>query len=248
MATLLVKEMESLLPFGKITNVPFMTEEECLTIYTAIYELKKMWSRRHENKYTLGAASYIDANTNIYPYVSYYGKAKLFNPILQEHFGWLYQRLGDILSKELKNNICYQDNLALPGFHIFISGPKSIDREKSLHVDFQGKFLKWDSSESINFHEPISFTLAIKLPECGGGLDVLDMRYEEYIKLSPKEQKQIFNSDLVKIYPYKLGDLLIRSGNIFHEVAAMPHIQLGEERITLQGHGLLCQDTWYLYW
>lgn len=236
------------LPFGRITNIPLLLEKQCLKVYTGIYKIKKMWCRRHENKYTLGAASYLDANTNIDPLISYYGKAKLFNPILRENFDWLYQKLADTLTKELGKYTCYQETFALPGFHIFFSGPKNINLQKFLHVDFQGKLLKWDFPESIDFNESISFTLAIKLPQCGGGLDVLDMRYEDYIKLSKEEQVQIFSSKHVKFYPYKLGDLLIRSGNIFHEIAPMPNIQPGEERITLQGHGLFYKDTWYLYW
>lgn len=240
--------MDTVLPFNIITQIPMLSEEECLEVRSAIYDLKKLWYFRERGKATLGAASYMDAIIKDKARQFYYAKAKLFNPLLRKHFGWLYERLSNVLTKELEKPVCYQETFALPGIHIFFPKPTSFEGRNLLHQDFNCTLLKWSSPGDVDYQNPISFTLTIALPKCGGGLNLLDISLDEYNKLSIEEQTQIKKSAKLSFYPYKVGHLLIRSGVVFHKIAPMPDIQPGEERITLQGHGTLCKNTWHLYW
>lgn len=231
-----------------ITNVPCITEKESQQIKSVIYDLKKFWSRNLSNNfYTLGAASYIDASPEDKAKQFYYGKAKLINPILKERFSWLYKRVSEILTKELGKSTAYRETLALPGFHIFPMSKKSSLSGGGMHLDLQYNLLRWEPSTGIDFEHPISFTLAITLPEFGGGLTVSNLPFEELANLSPEERtKALYNN--TRFHAYKVGYITIHQGLFWHGIAPMRNEQLNNDRITLQGHGLLYQDTWQLYW
>lgn len=229
-----------------LTNAACLAEEECLEISSRVYELKKIWHTR-ANFYTLGAASYLDAASQDNGNLSYYGKAKLFNPILREQFAWLYDRLSHTLAKELGQPVCYRSTLALPGFHIFPVPKNSYRGGGGMHLDLQYKSLNWEPSAEIDFDNPISFTLPIALPEFGGGLNISDLRPSDLNGLSFEERTQVLDKSK-KHYPYKLGYMTIHRGLFYHGIAAKQNNSGETDRITLQGHGLLCQDTWHLYW
>jgi hypothetical protein len=241
-----------------ITYLDLLTEQECLEVRSVVYELKKLWQPRNINStfFTLGSTAYQDAFG--YGASIYYGKAKLFNPILFKHFEWLYKRLSELLAKELGEPACYQQKFALPGFHIFLTPESdlskhylkySLEEERCLaHSDEQYKLLDWESFGGCNSCKTISFTLAITLPHFGGGLDVWDFNSKDRSGLSEPEFRQILCSREKTFYPYQLGKVAIHSGLFFHQIAPIQKIHVGDERITLQGHGLFCQGTWHLYW
>lgn len=230
-----------------ITEIELLTEQECLEVQAGIHNLKKLWVQPKPDlpAYTLGAASYIDAALDK---VDYYDKAKRYNPILYSQFRWLYERLADTLAKHLEASTSYQKTFAMPGFHIFLSHKLFEQPIAPVHFDLQYKELDWETPEVINFCKPISFTLAIALPKYGGGLHSWDVRHEEIIGLSQKEMNQLFNSRKINFHPYNLGRLALHSGHIAHQIAPGKNLQADDERITLQGHGILCDQNWHLYW
>jgi hypothetical protein len=42
--------------------------------------------------------------------------------------------------------------------------------------------------------------------------------------------------------------MMLHSGHILHQIAPVAETDPEDERITLQGHGLYCAGTWFLYW
>lgn len=106
--------------------------------------------------------------------------------------------------------------------------------------------LNWEPSVKVDFQNPISFTLAIALPEFGGGMNIVDLSPERVAKLSPKERKKVLSNK--RFYPYRVGYITIHKKLFYHEIALMRNEQFDNDRITLQGHGLLERDTWQIYW
>jgi hypothetical protein len=230
-----------------ITEIELLTEQECLEVQAIIHELKELWMQPQANipAYKLGAASYIDAALDK---ADYYDKAKRYNRMLYSQFQWLYKRLEDALAKHLEASTSYQESLAIPGFHIFLSHKLFEQPIAPIHFDLQYKEVNWETTEAINLYKPISFTLAIALPKNGGGLNVWDVSHEEIIGLSPVEMNQLIHSRRQTFHPYKLGWLALHSGHIAHQIAPGKNLQADDERITLQGHGIVCGDTWKIYW
>ena len=90
------------------------------------------------------------------------------------------------MSEELGDLVVFDDNLALPGFHIF--GPKKgvvMSKQDcfylqqplaSIHTDIQYKEHNeyWSQFKHVDLQNTLSFTMAIKLPKHGGGLYIWD--------------------------------------------------------------------------
>jgi hypothetical protein len=230
-----------------LSDINLLTQEECSKVCSVVYGLKEFWIQRHPLLpfYTLGAASYLDAASGG---SDYYGKAKRYNPILRDHFAWLYKRLADTLAHQLGANLVYRDTFARPGFHIFLAHKAFEQPMASIHRDLQFQLLDWESSEEVNFANPISFTLTISLPKLGGGLNLWNIYHEDIDGLIQSEITQLVRSREKKFYPYEVGKLVLISGLQLHQISQGQKLLPGDARITLQGHGLLCQDTWQLYW
>jgi hypothetical protein len=117
--------------------------------------------------YTVGAASYIDAVSRTPP-PRYSEILVETNPVLREHFHWLYARLMYKLSVHLQAVVQTADELALPGFHVWqgLSVPTS---SLSIHFDLQYMSIPWPDVSRSDCSRPLSFTLPIALPQGGGG-------------------------------------------------------------------------------
>lgn len=249
-----------------ITDVDLLTEPECREICSVVYDLKDLWIQRHPVApfYTLGASHYWDIPLN--PQPRYYEMAKQYNRILRDRLGWLYERLADTLAEHLKAPVGYRDTLGLPGFHIFLAHSAFKQMQdltnqewlhsrhnpdivaSPIHCDTAHLLVNWGTKDGIDFSNPISFTLAIGLPKSGGGLYVWDLYLKEAQGLSKEEFLDRIDARNRKLYSYTVGQLALHSGLMFHQVASMPNIEMDDERITLQGHGLMCHGVWQLYW
>ncbi|MFL5337013.1 MAG: hypothetical protein ACJ8H8_28495 [Geminicoccaceae bacterium] len=95
---------------------------------------------------------------------------------------------------------------------------------------------------------PLSSTLAVALPAKGGGLKTWDIRYDEYKKLNTDEKAKLRAARKKEHHPYKIGQMVLHSGFQLHHVAPTPEFGPGDERITLQGHGIRRGGVWELYW
>lgn len=249
-----------------ITNVDLLTEPECLEVRSVIYDLKDSWIQRHPVVpfYTLGASNYFDIAYN--PRPNYYSMAKRYNAILHERLEWLYERLANTLEQQLGAPVGYRETLAMPGFHIFLAhkafeNPIELTHQEwfrsrydpeivanPIHCDTPHMVVNWGVKEGIDFSNPISFTIAIALPKTGGGMYVWDLHLKETIGLSQTDLLDRIHSSTKRLHSYKVGKLALHSGLMYHQVAPMQNMQMDEERITLQGHGLMCQGIWQLYW
>ncbi|MBD2078601.1 hypothetical protein [Leptolyngbya sp. FACHB-17] len=229
--------------FQAFHSIPMLSESECQTIRSVIYELKQDWTRRNPflPSYTLGAASYLDAAEN----EQYLQSAQRSNPLLSSRFAGLYQRLGTVLAQHLGAPINYNHSFALPGFHIYLSCVLFEFPIASIHIDLQYQQLQWDA-EDTDFTNPISFTLPISLPQSGGGLNVWNVEQSEMPDSASLQQ--LIQSREQRFYPYEIGSLVVHSGSTLHQAAPGSNLKPDDDRITLQGHGLFSRGCWQLYW
>jgi hypothetical protein len=210
--------------------------------------LKKLWIPQKSGIpfYSLGSGSYFHAVSGKLLKDDYYTLLKKYNPLLQKHFGWLYQRLADSLSQQLEAPTCYSDNLALPGFHIFLFHPVFEQPIAKMHRDLQYRQHQWHEDQENKNH--ISFTLSFKLPRSGGGMNIWDLHHQEVDKLSQTEMESLALSRKKEFYPYQLGKFALHSGHSVHQIAPAKNMQPDDQRITLQGHGTCDRGVWHLYW
>ena len=107
---------------------------------------------------TVGAASYIDAVPGTTP-PRYSEILAETNPVLREHFQWLYARVMNKLSMHLQAVVRTADELALPGFHVWqgLSVPTS---SLSIHFDLQYMSIPCESLEikrlPLSLAQPVS--------------------------------------------------------------------------------------------
>lgn len=198
------------------------------------------------------------------------------NPILIKNFKWLYDIIIDKLSKELNNpcEISDQYNLAFPGFHIFypyegceeVCHPAHLDYQWAYHLEYlKEKFELVDDSKFL------TFTLSIKLPHNGAGLyywnlpddnkqysfaesedivqETLNSANDLFSKsngsISKEEYETVTNPSILN---YKEGFMTMFTQPVLHQI--MPFFKGWKEddiRITLQGHGIMCDNIWRLY-
>lgn len=234
--------------------IPILNAEECGRIRRTVHELREIWIMRgsHEHPfYTVGAASYIDATSRIPPprYSAILGET---NPVLREHFHWLYSRLMYELSVYLQAEVRMADELACPGFHIWqgLGVPTS---SLSIHFDLQYMSIPWADVPRSDRSRPLSFTLPIVLPRGGGGLNSWDLSFEAQSAMVRESQQVTPVEELIKsrnrtFHPYTEGVLTLHSGHTLHQIAAVEQAYPDDERITLQGHGLCCDRVWTIYW
>ncbi len=233
-----------------VERLDVLTTEETARIAAEIRTLEPHWTQRNGFApfYSLGAASYLDAARDP---DAYYAGAQMVNPILREHFGWLEERVATALAKHYQMPTCFHDKFALPGFHMFLSSKTWEHPTAFIHCDLQYKHLDWSAFEGPNapdFTKPISFTLAIELPTYGGGLRTWDIYNEEALRLSKDEMRQLFKERPMKYEAYQVGQMVLHSGHMAHQIAPSTNMQPNDARITLQGHGIVCGGQWILYW
>lgn len=233
-----------------IHNLDFLTPTECDQVISTIIELKKYWI--HEQAkipipfYTLGSGSYFHKSPDSNQLKEqYHTLRKKYNPLLKKHLGWLYQNLADTLVRHLNALTCYPDQLALPGFHIFLAHESLKESLAPLHFDLQHHLHQWQDAD---FNKSFSFTLALSLPQSGGGMNIWDLHYKETLGLSSEEFQDLIKVRKKHYYPYQIGKLAIHSGYFCHQIACSQTIQPDDRRITLQGHGTFDRGRWHLYW
>jgi hypothetical protein len=201
--------------------------------------------------YTVGAVSYIDAVSST-PAPRYQDILLKTNPELRKHFHWLYERLLNKLSIHLQAAVRTTDELALPGFHVW-QGLDVPTSPTSVHFDLQYMSIPWPDLARSDLSRPLSFTLPIALPRRGGGLNSWDISYEEQVAHFQVTRQSTPVEEMPKLrtrtfHPYTPGVLALHSGHTLHQIAAVDQAYLDDERITLQGHALYCDNAWTIYW
>ena len=198
------------------------------------------------------------------------------NPILIKNFDWLYKILVEKISETLNEpcNISEEFGLAYPGFHLFypyeyceeVCHPAHFDYQWSYHLEALEK--KYKKIDRVKF---LTFTLSIKLPHNGAGLyywnlpnedeeysfDEAEKIMEDVLKKASKLfenekdgiTQEIYEKELnPSILKYKEGYMSIFTQPILHQIMPFNYGWKSEDkRITLQGHGIKCEDVWRLY-
>ena len=231
-----------------ITDLKLLDHTECARICQQLDELQSQWIHRNPELpyYTLGAASYLDAAQNQALYTS---QAERYNPVLDECFGWLFDRVGGVLAEHIGAPFMLAPEAARPGFHIFGFHREFRKPIASIHFDRQHEDVPWQNAHELDMTELISFTLPICLPLSGGGLHTWDLRWRDFSRIDGMFAPELLAHWLPITYvPYEQGTLMVHSGNLLHQIAPAPAMQPGDRRITLQGHAIKRNGVYQLYW
>jgi len=186
-----------------------------------VIKLKTLWERRHNDFifYTLGPCAYMDG---IKP--EYQINIKVVNPMLKAEFSDMYEKVAGYLSSILNEPITLSDELAHPSFHILESNEYAFYNGGKWHIDVPQMAVGHADKEQI------TFTLPIKLPTGGAGID-----YTE-------------DNRTIQYLPYKEGEIIVHSGLTMHRIAPLKTCVPGELRITLQGHVIRINGKLNMFW
>lgn len=247
-------------PSSDVESIAFETEiqdlaelnvldaEQCERALKTIDSIRANWTQRHPALpfFTLGAASYIDAASSREIYAE---SSRRLNPILLENFGWLLERLKTVLQAHLGGPVEWHPNAALPGFHIYLAHKMFEQPIASVHCDSQYDLLDWSGldgeAERANAR---SFTLALALPQKGGGLNTWPLHRSELVGLNIDAISKRVRAAACTYHPYAIGRMVVHTGDVMHQAAPASDIVVSDRRITLQGHCLRVGGIWYVYW
>lgn len=232
-----------------IIDVEVLDEPGCVEVSERLESLRPQWLTRGIGYSTLGLATYLDAVPSEDPQKTYFGRLAQHNRILREHFGGLLARVADELTVLLKTPTRYDERVALPGFHVFEGEGIAVEPRPSQHFDLQHRELPWPFPIAP-VEQAMSFTLPIALPRDGGALDVWDITETEMLRLERlgRTFQSIGTTMPARRHEYRVGRMTVQLTPILHRIAAVPARRPGDQRITLQGHGIRDADGWVLYW
>lgn len=229
-----------------VADIAVLNENEAASAVEQLFALRSQWIARnlYAPFYTLGAASYLDA---VEPTSWRYKAWSLEqNSILRQHFSPLYDRVLKAIEAWTGERAQYAADLALPGFHIYLSSPLFEKPVASIHFDSQFNLHAWPDGADLD--HPISFTLSVALPKSGGGLLTWDFPKSEIAGKTNHEIAALATAQNAELHPYTVGHLAMHSGNLLHQAAPGRNLGPDDMRITLQGHGIRVNGTWQLYW
>ena len=234
-----------------ITSLELLSSGECTRVEGAIKDLRARWLTRGTSPvssfFTLGAASYLDDAA------AYSERARELNPILCDVFGWLHTRLLSFLSARLRAPVSFAEGLAVPGFHIWLAPAIFVTPIASVHFDLQYLRAWPEGTSGLDVTRPLSFTIPIRLPRGGGGLNVWDVTYDRFRRFASRIPGPVKAQDVPLLldrmrFPYTRGAIALHSGHLLHQIGEIDDVVPDDERITLQGHALLKGAEWKLYW
>ena len=223
--------------------------ETCAAITQQVHKLRAHWVHRHPSApfYTLGAAAYLDGDKQGAKH--YQSEIKRTRGIMAAHFGTLYETLLQVLRTALGAECEYHLNYGLPGFHIYQAHPLFEQRMGTVHVDGQFADTGGLGLIDVDLQRQYSMTLALRLPQSGGGLKVwpvngVALRGADSARLSTVSESK----PKAVHHAYKVGTMALHSGALIHQIAPMQQQQPGDERLTLQAHTVWADGRWLVYW
>ena len=241
-----------------VSRAVVLDETTCAAIAARVHALRTHWVARDEAAFhTLGAALYLDRPTAETrerfglpaPGPARYATlARRSNALLETHFADLYPAFAAALAGLLDAEVRYAEDRARPGFHVFEHHPSYARQAAHVpHFDRQYECIDWPRAASIDFTAAISVTLPIRLPARGGGLRVWDLNLFEVQALGPAAARDRARQAPSCVHRYVPGELVCHRGHLLHQIQPWPS-RPGDERITLQAHGLFYDGAWQLYW
>ena len=141
------------------------------------------------------------------------------------------------------------EQLALPGFHVYLSDPLKSQPVASVHFDMQFEKIDWTGIGTPDFDQQLSLTIAIELPATGGGLLVWNINRLDIEKMTDEQRKAHMAAHRNAAYhAYTVGNLVVHSGHQLHQIAKTKDVQATDRRITMQAHALPVDGQWVIYW
>jgi hypothetical protein len=229
--------------WDSVRHLPVLRPAECATIADRVHELRSLWLLRQPQFYTLGYAAYMDCRDPV-SRLRYFEDAPRLNRALVDHFGALYRSVIASLEEALTAPVELAARQAIPGFHVWLGrGVPHLGFDAgSVHFDLQyldngllGE--RWPTAVDV-----VSFTLPVRLPKAGGGLNVWDIRHPE------PAGREVWPFTRMSRVQYTLGSLVLHTGHELHQIAPVERIEEGDERICLQGLAIRQSGIWLLYW
>ena len=222
-----------------------LSVDECDEVAAAVLDLREDWTSRSGSGtfFTLGVNAYMDLAHAADPTASYFEPARSANVMLRRRFAGLHERLAQVLGRELGLPTRYADDLAMPGFHVWVGLGIPSRPGASIHFDLQ--YLRLLARPRYTHASgTVSFTVPVELPAAGASLRVWPgCTYpDDAYRVAAVRQTE------PEVVPYHLGSALVHSGHVLHQVGASPSVRPEDLRITLQGHGLVVDDVLVLYW
>ena len=158
----------------------------------------------------------------------------------------MYDKLLNAFAESFKCKVAYREDLALPGFNIYC-GPMDFETiNYNVHVDLQFIDLNWAPQGSADFDRTMSFTLPIATPSSGSGLNIWNLTQKD-IDESELDDSERLAPDLAVRQVYRPGIATIHDGKHYHQMTVSSPWHSYDERITLQGHGLMQGTTLIVY-
>jgi hypothetical protein len=258
--------MRAVVPAVSHGFVPVLEPTAAASFVQAIDDEVGRWTKRDlfADFYTLGAASYLDAVADLDGYTA---RAAATNPMLRARFGALYDAVIAALAPSF-GDCALHEPLGHPGFHIFGHRPRATNSlltiaamerlTASIHTDrqFEPHHATWSSFGAADLEHTMTFTLALELPHRGAGLCFWDDpsavhsgdgdAYADYVR-DAFDFDELLGVSAPAIIPYRLGQLFFFIGQQRHVIAPSWSLSPTDRRITLQGHGVCCDEIWRLY-
>ena len=199
------------------------------------------------SRFVLGTASYVECPRT--GFSGYMAEARRTNPILSARFGWLFERLRAKVSEMIGAEAGYEDQLALPGFHVLLHEPARSSSTASVHFDQQYELIDWSMWGHADYERQLSMTLAVVLPASGGGLLVWNVNRMDLMKI-PKDARQAHReaNRTPEYQAYGIGRLVVHSGHQLHQAASTLNPRPTDRRVTLQAHAVPVDGRWIIYW
>ena len=176
-------------------RIKIIEPHETDSVFITLESMRKLWLQRtnwhpaleiggedsgiegYVHYYTLGSTLYMDARDRGWKF--YKNLSEMYNRVLIKKLGWLYERFIFELSEYL-GECKYEDDLALPGFHIYEFGaaPDKRKHHRCLHYDgqwFYGRNYFKEKYTNIDFRNQLSYTFTIKVPHNGAAIALWDL-------------------------------------------------------------------------
>ena len=229
-----------------IARLPLLDPTGCAAIVRQVDALRPSWLRRDPDLpfYTLGACSYIDGRID----QGYRRSAATLNPLLDQSFDALYDQVLDALRARVGCDFELSPETARPGFHVFEYHPRFEYPLASIHFDRQFEEVPWSHPERMDFNSPLSFTLPLRLPRSGGGLNTWPADWSDWSGDRPPTPELIARTLPMRYVRYDEGVLMLHSGHLLHQIAPATDMQPTDRRITLQGHAVPLDGVCQVYW
>jgi hypothetical protein len=234
---------------GILAETDIVTPEEARQVCDAVRAERAHWTRRSPSYpfFTLGAACYLDGPR--VGFAAYQQEARRLNPLLRSRFGWLHDRLRTEVSNLVGSPADYDERVALPGFHIFLTDPTGPSHVASVHYDLQYEQIDWTGWGTPDPDQQLSMTITFALPASGGGLLVWNLNRLALSSMSDLERRTFVAANRTGCFhPYSIGRLAVHSGHQLHQIAATKGAHPADERITMQAHALPVDGRWLIYW